>query len=70
MTMKRFLKYLIFILILLFMNSCYITRIPGNYTPEGVKNFIESEKRISKEKRRYEKWHKKNNKRINRLQRK
>lgn len=70
MIMKRFLKYLTIIILLLIMNSCYSTRIPGNYTPKGVKNFIESEKRISKEKRRYDKWHRKNNKRINRLQRK
>jgi len=68
--MKTLFKYLIFLTILFSMNSCYSTRIPGNYTSEGVKNYIESEKRITKEKREYQKWHNKNNKKINKSQRK
>jgi len=70
MKLKNFLKYSIILMISLIMNSCYSYRIPGNYTTNGYKNYIESEKRISKEKRDYKKWHRKNNNRIYKLQNK
>ena len=52
------------------MNSCYSSRVPGNYTVDGYKNYVEADKRISKEKRDYKKWHRKNNNRIYKLQNK
>lgn len=49
------------------INSCFVIT-PGNYTPDGVKNYIESEKRIRKNKREYRKWHRQHRRKIERLQ--
>lgn len=39
-------------------------------TPKGIENHIESQKRINREKKEYRKFHRKEKRRIDRLQRK
>ena len=63
--MKK-IKILIITLILILTVSC--VRIPGNYTPKGVENYIEADKKIRKENRQVKKIHRKMTRRINNLQ--
>ena len=65
----KYFKYVMLMVLFLVMNSCVTLYYPqGNYTPDGIKNYKESEKRIQREKRQYEKYHKKERNRIKKLQ--
>jgi len=64
------LKFLIGIIFCVLLTSCVSYRVPTNMTEKGVENYIESQKRIKKEKRKYKAFHNKRYREIRKLQRK
>lgn len=68
--MKKKIKLFFVVLFIIVLNSCYSSSITTFPTPEGYKAQIESQKRITKEKRRIKKYHNKQRKKIDKQQRK
>lgn len=62
------MRYVLLLLLMVFLSGCSARYVPTNVTPKGYVNYIESNKRIKKEKKAIEKHHKKERKRIKRLQ--
>jgi len=62
-----FIKIIIIIMVFLLV-LCSCIRIPANYTETGIKNYIESEKKIRKERVQYRKFQKKQKIKIYKMQ--
>lgn len=61
-------KLILYLSIIMTLSSCISSSVPVQYTKKGKENFIESEKRIKKEKRQIKREHRKMTKRIKHIQ--
>jgi uncharacterized protein YxeA len=61
-------KIVVLLLIAFLFASCSAYRVPTLMTPQGRKSYIESNKRINKERKAEDRQHRKDRRRIEKLQ--